>query len=142
MSDRFTFKGRCVRYLLVLALVLVPAFAAAGGGKVTTSNDSTVIPSDTATIRCDSVPEMLSQTDPVYPVKAKKAGIETSLWVKAYVDITGTVRKAFVLKCDKPGYGFEEAALKAAYKNRFKPAKVGDKPVGVWVTYKVEFKIM
>ncbi len=114
----------------------------AEGGKVTTNRDSTVIPPDTATIKCDSEPVLVSQVEPEYPAKAKKDHIQGSLWVKAYVDASGTVQKAFVLKCSAPGNGFEEAAVKAAYKNVFKPAKAGGEPVGVWVTYKVEFKLM
>ncbi len=130
-----------MKYALILALLLVPAMAAADDGKITTDNDSTVIPPDTVMIKCDSEPVLVSQVEPEYPPTAKKDHIQGSLWVKAYVDAKGTVQKAFVLKCSAPGNGFEEAALKAAYKNVFKPAKLGSRPVGVWVTYKVEFRL-
>ena len=37
------------------------------------------------------------------------------------------------------GAAAEEAAVKAAYKCRFKPAIQNGRPVAVWVSYQVEF---
>jgi len=35
--------------------------------------------------------------------------------------------------------GFEEAAVKAAYKCRYRPAIQNGNPIGVWISYTVEF---
>jgi len=37
--------------------------------------------------------------------------------------------------------GFEEAALKAARKRKYRPALQNGQPVAVWVTYKKIFKL-
>ncbi len=125
---------------VILALLLA-AVSLAADNKTTVKSEKDVIPPDTVFVKCDSQPEMIKEVAPVYPEQAKKNKIEAALWVKAYVDATGAVKKAMVTKCDKPGLGFEDSALKAAYLNKYKPAKQGSKPVGVWITYPVHYKL-
>lgn len=85
-------------------------------------------------------PEMIYQETPEYPRLAKQAGLEGLVWVKALIDKEGNVRDAQVAKsCGTPS--LDEAAVKAAFKNKFKPGIQNGRPVACWVTYKVEFKI-
>ncbi len=62
------------------------------------------------------------------------------VWIKALVDKQGEVRKAMVDKSS--GHQLlDDAALKAAYLNEYKPATQKDKPVAVWVKYQVNFEL-
>ncbi|MCW8960563.1 MAG: energy transducer TonB, partial [Ignavibacteriaceae bacterium] len=68
----------------------------------------------------------------VYPEIAKRAGVEGKVYILAFVDETGTVTKAQVLK--GIGAGCDEAALDAVQKTKFKPGKQRGKPVKVQVS--------
>ncbi|MCP4704256.1 MAG: energy transducer TonB [candidate division Zixibacteria bacterium] len=83
--------------------------------------------------------EMIYEHAPEYPRLAQTAGMEAVVWVKALVDKNGNVRDAMVLKSSGSKAGFDEAAVKAAFKCRFKPAIQNGRPVAVWVSYQVEF---
>ena len=100
-----------------------------------------MIPDPTDFVVVDVRPEMIEQQKPVYPPKAKKEGIEGSVYIRALVSEDGSVREVDILQLSKKGYGFEEAALDAARHNKFKPAISDGKPVAVWITYKVEFRL-
>lgn len=85
-------------------------------------------------------PEMIYEQKPEYPRLANSAGLSGIVWVKALVDKDGSVRQAQVAKSSGTA-SLDEAAVEAAYKNKFKPAIQNGRPVAIWVTYKVEFKI-
>ena len=85
-------------------------------------------------------PEPIHQQVAVYPRQARDLGITGCVIIQAYVDDIGRVKEAKALNCDRPGFGFEESALKAAYKFRYKPATQNGTAIGVWITYKVQFK--
>lgn len=85
--------------------------------------------------------EMIYEEVPEYPRLAKSAGMEAVVWVKALVDKDGNVRDAMILKSSGSKAGFDEAALDAAYKNKFKPAIQNGRPVPIWVSYQVEFTL-
>jgi TonB family protein len=92
-------------------------------------------------IAVDTPPVMVFEATPVYPDSAKAKNIEGIVWIKALVDENGKVIEARAVKCNTIGYGFEEAALEAAKKCEYTPATQKEKPVSVWVTYKVEFAL-
>jgi protein TonB len=75
----------------------------------------------------------------VYPEIAKRAGVEGKVYVLAFVDQTGTVTKAQVIK--GIGAGCDEAALDAVLKTKFKPGKQRGKPVNVQVSIPIIFKL-
>ncbi len=75
----------------------------------------------------------------VYPEIAKRAGVEGKVYVLAFVDETGTVTKAQVIK--GIGAGCDEAALDAVRKTKFKPGKQRGKPVKVQVSIPIIFKL-
>lgn len=74
-----------------------------------------------------------------YPGIAKRAGIEGTVIVKAYVDEKGIVRKAEILK--HLGAGCDEAALNAVMQTKFIPGKQRGKPVKVIVSVPVVFRL-
>jgi TonB family protein len=89
----------------------------------------------------DVMPEMIYEEPPEYPRKARKAGAEGIVYIEVLVDQKGNVRKALVYRPSGTKVGFEEAALKAAYKCRYKPAMQNGTPVAIWVVYEVDFSL-
>lgn len=79
------------------------------------------------------------QSKIVYPEIAKRAGVEGKVYVLAFVDETGTVTDAKIIK--GIGAGCDEAALDAVKKTKFKPGKQRGKPVKVQVSIPVVFKL-
>ena len=79
------------------------------------------------------------QSKIVYPEIAKRAGIEGKVYVLAFVDETGTVTKAEIIK--GLGAGLDEAALNAVKATKFKPGKQRGKPVKVQVSIPIVFKL-
>jgi protein TonB len=75
----------------------------------------------------------------VYPEIAKRAGVEGKVYVLAFVDETGTVTNAKIIK--GIGAGCDEAALSAVLKTKFKPGKQRGKAVKVQVSIPVVFKL-
>jgi protein TonB len=75
----------------------------------------------------------------IYPEIAKRAGVQGRVYVKAFVDESGTVKKAEVIK--GIGAGCDEAAIDAVIKTKFKPGKQRGKPVRVQVSIPILFKL-
>ncbi len=92
-------------------------------------------------VSVSSQPVMIYEEPPDYPSLAKKIGWEGELWIKALVDKDGNVVEAVIYKASGTNVGFEEAAVDAAMKCKYKPAIKDGYPVAVWVSYKVEFRL-
>lgn len=75
---------------------------------------------------------------PDYPRIAKQKGITGTVEVEALVDSSGLVAKALVWT-SSGSMALDQAAVSAAYHNRFRPAHSDGEPVPVWVVYKVDF---
>lgn len=89
----------------------------------------------------DEEPAALNPDVCEYPPLALKAGIEGTVLIEALVDKNGTVKDAWVVKPSGCSAGFEEAALEAAYKTKYKPALTNGQPVAVRITYPVCFRL-
>jgi len=89
----------------------------------------------------DEDPVALNEVACEYPPLALQAGIEGSVWMEALVDKDGNVRDARVVRTSGCNAGFEEAALDAAYKIKYKPALSNGQPVAVRVSYPVHFRL-
>lgn len=76
-------------------------------------------------------PIMISTVPPVYPKEALQSGVEGDVWVKMWVDTLGKVTKALIERT--PDQVLCDAAMTAALKTKFKPAKLDGKPIGVWL---------
>jgi len=85
-------------------------------------------------------PEPINIPKPRYPELARKAGIEGNTVIKALVNIDGTIIDAQVLK-SSGNQMLDQAALAAARKAKFTPAKQRDKFVRVWVSIPVRFRL-
>ncbi len=107
-------------------------------------DDDTIIPPplpDTMLINYP-LPVQVYEPVPEYPRLAGAKGIESSMILQVFVDKHGFVRRASAVKCTHPGYGFEEAAIAAAYGSKWKPAMDNNgNPIGVWDAYKIEFAL-
>ncbi|MCK5126077.1 MAG: TonB family protein [candidate division Zixibacteria bacterium] len=88
----------------------------------------------------DSQPEIYRDVAPVYPVKAQHIRKTGYVIIKAYVNYLGKVSNAHAIKCSNPGFGFEQAAINAANRCRYKPAKKDGVPAGCWISYRVNFE--
>jgi len=98
------------------------------------------LPSMTEFIAVEIVPEMVHEVKPKYPRLAKQAGLEGIVWIKALVGKRGNVLDAVVFKSSGT-QALDEAALKVAPQNKFKPAIQNGRPVAVWVTYRVVYTL-
>ena len=91
-------------------------------------------------IPVETMPEMTDMHQPEYPKELKDANVEAIVYIKAFVNKEGIVKKAVVSKPSGEEL-FDKSALEASYLNKYKPAMQNGQPIGVWVTYKVEFKL-
>ncbi len=89
----------------------------------------------------DTMPVLVKLVEPEYPEVAILTRVEGAVWVQALVDSDGSVKTAKVLKHSDTKVGFEEAAVVAAYECKYRPALQNNRPVPVWVAYKVQFKL-
>jgi len=103
--------------------------------------DEEFMPTPDEFIAVEEMPVQVYEERPSYPEMAERAGIEGLVWVRALVDKDGRVRDAIIQKASGTNAGFEEAALEAAFKNRYKPAIQNGRPIPVWVSYKVVFEL-
>ena len=92
-------------------------------------------------VHTDEDPVSISRPVPEYPDMAALTERTGSVWVAALIDVDGSVADARVVKESGSNVGFEEAALAAALKSRYKPAINNGQPIAVWITYRVDFKL-
>ncbi len=74
-----------------------------------------------------------------YPEIAKRAGIQGRVFVKAYIDTSGNVVRAEIIK--GIGSGCDEAAIEAVKKSKFTPGMQRGKKVNVQVSIPILFKL-
>lgn len=104
-------------------------------------NAEEYFPSADEFVAVQEMPTVVKEEKPLYPEVAQLTNREGTVWVKALVDKEGRVKEARIAKSSGMNVGFDEAALEAAYKNIYRPAIQNGKPVAIWVTYPVEFKL-
>lgn len=91
--------------------------------------------------RVEVKPQPVVQVRPFYPPLARQAGVQGRVVVKALIDIDGSVMEVTVL--DPSGNQMlDEAALAAARKWKFSPAKQRDKFVRVYVSIPFNFRLV
>jgi protein TonB len=88
----------------------------------------------------DTPPKPIRIHKPEYPELARQAHAEGLVIVQVTIDETGRVINASVIKSDTI-QSLEEAAIKAAYKCLFKPAKQRDVPVKARITLPFRFSL-
>jgi len=87
----------------------------------------------------DKMPRVKRLITPDFPPLALKYKKSAEIWIKALIDENGKVADAIIIKDSESNFGFENEALKAAYKNEFSPYEVGGRPMPIWIAYKVKF---
>lgn len=88
----------------------------------------------------DQHPVPLTQMKPMYPLRARNAGIEGFVVLEMMVDEQGRMGQVAVTEADPPGY-FEQAALRSASTWRFSAAVKDGQPVAVRVIQKLTFRL-
>ncbi len=124
-----------------LAEIVAPDITASSDGSgdiVVDIQDDDYLPAPDEFVPVEVQPEMIYEHEPSYPRLAEQAGITGRVYVKALVDEEGNVLRAMVAKSSGTE-SLDEAAIEAAYHNKFKPGIQNGRPVKVWVTYKVDF---
>lgn len=102
--------------------------------------DPNAIPAPGTFIAVERFPELIYGPPPEYPEIARAAGIEGKVYLQIFVGKDGKPRKIIVVKSDITE-DCENAAVTAAWTYRFEPAMQRDKPVGVWVSMPITFKL-
>lgn len=92
----------------------------------------------------DEMPEPIGglyaiQSKIKYPEAAKNQGIEGKVYILAFINESGNVDNAKVIK--GIGGGCDEVALEAVKQTKFKPGRHNGKPVKVQVSIPIKFKL-
>ncbi|MDZ7318807.1 MAG: TonB family protein [candidate division KSB1 bacterium] len=77
----------------------------------------------------------------VYPELARKAGIEGQVIVQAHIGASGEVLNTRIFQSLGENNGCDEAAVAAIKATKWLPARNKGKPVAVWVSIPVRFKL-
>ncbi|MEZ5358574.1 MAG: energy transducer TonB [Candidatus Zixiibacteriota bacterium] len=112
-----------------------------GGGGVGGPRDETPIPPSNVFVPFEEPPMLVKEYKPVYPKLALDGGFSARVIVSAFVGDDGLVKKVEIISCNRPNMGFEEEAVRAAYKAIFRPAIQNRYPVGVWISYTILFEL-
>ncbi|MCL4547252.1 MAG: TonB family protein [Bacteroidetes bacterium] len=94
-------------------------------------------------VAVDEMPEPLGGFDEInskviIPPQAKQKGISGTVFVLAFIDQYGVVRKTMLTK--GIGYGCDEAAMMAVSRTRFRPGKQNEQPVKVQMQIPVSIR--
>ncbi len=94
-------------------------------------------------VAVDEMPEPLGGLDEInakviIPPQAKQKGISGIVFVLAFIDEYGVVRKTMLTK--GIGNGYDEAAMTAVSRTRFRPGKQNDRPVKVQMQIPVSIR--
>lgn len=84
------------------------------------------------------LPEALQKVPPKYPDAAREAGVQGVVQVQTLIDESGRVTETVVVHSVP---GLDEPAVRAVEQWRFRPATADGRPVKVWVTIPVAFRL-
>lgn len=88
----------------------------------------------------DQAPKVIYQVAPIYPLAAKYRGMAGKVVIKFIVQIDGSVNSIQV-ESATPANLFEQAAINAVKKWRFKPGRRNNRPVATRIELPLEFKL-
>ncbi|UCE28227.1 MAG: energy transducer TonB [Candidatus Coatesbacteria bacterium] len=83
-------------------------------------------------------PEVIEEVEPEYPPERYDEGLDVKVIIRVEIDENGDVTKAYVF--NSGGAGFDEAALAAARRWKFKPALEDGEPVESFAMIYVVFE--
>lgn len=87
----------------------------------------------------DQRPEATVRIKPIYPFEMRRSGLKGEVTVGFIVDSDGNVRDPYIIKSSSPG--FEDAAIQAVLKWKFRPGKKGGKAVNTRVAQPLSFSL-
>lgn len=99
--------------------------------------DAESLPIPTEEYLVTQMPRLKSEIRIPYPAEARSKNIEGVVVMDILIDEKGKVRSATLI--EGPGFGLNEAALKAIYQFEFSPAVVDKKSVAVRIRYSYRF---
>ena len=83
-----------------------------------------------------------SKVAPRYPGKARRGQAKNGqVILRIVIEPDGKVTDVTVIRCKPTGLGFEESAIEAVKKWRYKPAMKDGKPVPVYFTVILDFSL-
>jgi protein TonB len=88
----------------------------------------------------DKPPRIVRKINPVYPFGAKRQGLTGKVLVRCLVGVDGKASNFKVVKSE-PKDVFDEAAVAAVLKWRFKPGILGGEAVPTWVKIPIIFEL-
>lgn len=88
----------------------------------------------------DTPPTPLSKVEPEFPLEARRMGITGRVILKFLVRADGRVSRVSVIEAN-PGGIFEESALEAIKKWRFRPGHYQGDAVATWVELPIHFRL-
>jgi protein TonB len=88
----------------------------------------------------DKQPRVVRRIQPVYPYEARKKKITGKVVLRFLVDRSGKVSKVSVVRAEPEGV-FEENAMEAVKKWKFKPGYYEGEPVPTWITLPISFNM-
>jgi TonB family protein len=86
-------------------------------------------------------PKLSTKVKPVYPEEARLSKIEGKVFLEAIIDETGRVTDVRVRSAVAPDLGLSDAAITAVRQWTYEPAKQEGKPVKVYFTVVVDFRL-
>lgn len=130
-----------------LAELSAPVVAAGGlGGGDSVEIDSRAMeeeffPKAGEFVAVDELPVLITRQDPVYPEIAILTRVEGVVTIELLIDRDGNVRDARILRPSGSNVGFEQAALDAALKYKYRPAIQNGRPVAVRISHRIELRL-
>ena len=85
-------------------------------------------------------PKVLHAVKPVHPEEALRDSLEGKVFLKFIVNVDGSVSDVKVVRVIGSEV-FRQAAIDAVSQSRFKPAEHNGKPVAVWMTQPITFRL-
>jgi protein TonB len=84
-------------------------------------------------------PQLVNRAEPHYPEDARRDGLEGVVILEAMISASGCVRAVSVLKGVELRLDFQSA--KAVAQWRYRPARLDGRPVAVYLTVTVTFRL-
>ena len=88
---------------------------------------------------CVIPPHIKKRVQPRFPKSARRGQDAGKVTLGATVETDGSVGQIKVIDSTNPGHGFEESAIEAMQKWRYKPGELGGVPVRIYFTVTIEF---
>ncbi|MGI8783062.1 MAG: TonB family protein [Acidobacteriota bacterium] len=83
-------------------------------------------------------PKLIHKIDPVYPAKAKRAGVEGSVILQVTINAQGEVSE---VRLERGHELLKDAAMEAVRQWRYRPTLLNGNPIAVVIAVTIEFKL-